>query len=544
MSLILRKNKGSKPTKEELDNNFKYLSILGKINTHSLNDTVLSNDTKYYKIKKNTDAWENIDGIYYNKLEYTDYDGQLYDIDVNYGYSYLAKINAHYQMSGKIYTDNYTSTLYTNTNYVESSKSFYIGSGFNNLVRDSIALPNGGFLIVGSFTKYNGVDVYRIAKLYSNGNLDLDFNKNIGAGFDGNANTICRQSDGKILIGGYFNNFNENYRHSIVRLNADGTEDVDFYSNLGTAFSGTINNITLFNNKILATGLFSLFNGNSVGNIVALNIDGTPYTTFNDNLDIGFDESVTTIDISQDNKIYIGGDFSHFKSNYRKCIVKLNFDGTEDIDFYNNMGTSFNSAVMNIHALQDGRLLTCGYFNSFNGNSVPNILMMFDDGTIDDSFMNNINFTLVGGFILKAISVNDKIYIGGLFDTTNTKSNFLVLDTTGNLNNTDYNMTNTDLISFNGVITTIILSSDKLLVCGGYNQLHSVNLNKICMLNSNGTNNTYTQSKYINTSTENMQLTTLNNKLYLSSMGNIEYSAYNITIYSTVGGSTGDISSS
>ena len=64
------------------------------------------------------------------------------------------------------------------------------------------------------------------------------------------------------------------------------------------------------------------------------------------------------------------------------------------------------------------------------------------------------------------------------------------------------------------------------------------------MLNSNGTNNTYTQSKYINTSTENMQLTTLNNKLYLSSMGNIEYSAYNITIYSTVGGSTGDISSS
>ena len=132
MSLILRKNKGSKPTKEELDNNFKYLSILGKINTHSLNDTVLSNDTKYYKIKKNTDAWENIDGIYYNKLEYTDYDGQLYDIDVNYGYSYLAKINAHYQMSGKIYTDNYTSTLYTNTNYVESSKSFYIGSGFNN----------------------------------------------------------------------------------------------------------------------------------------------------------------------------------------------------------------------------------------------------------------------------------------------------------------------------------------------------------------------------------------------------------------------------
>ena len=55
---------------------------------------------------------------------------------------------------------------------------------------------------------------------------------NIGTGFDGGdfdtVDTINIQPDGKILVGGYFTNYNGTTRNRIVRLNSNGSigEDI------------------------------------------------------------------------------------------------------------------------------------------------------------------------------------------------------------------------------------------------------------------------------------------------------------------------------
>ena len=64
-----------------------------------------------------------------------------------------------------------------------------------------------------------------------------------GTGFDSTVKKIVIQSDGKIIIGGYFSNFNGAAAKYLLRLNADGSRDAGFVT--GTGPNGIINTISL-----------------------------------------------------------------------------------------------------------------------------------------------------------------------------------------------------------------------------------------------------------------------------------------------------------
>ncbi|MFY8191458.1 MAG: delta-60 repeat domain-containing protein [Bacteroidia bacterium] len=96
---------------------------------------------------------------------------------------------------------------------------------------DKMALQaDGKILIIGNFTKYDGIEVGGIARLHSNGQLDTSFKTGLGFFVKINQlpNCIHIQNDGKILIGGRFNRYNTTYAINIVRLNQDGTADTNF----------------------------------------------------------------------------------------------------------------------------------------------------------------------------------------------------------------------------------------------------------------------------------------------------------------------------
>jgi len=138
------------------------------------------------------------------------------------------------------------------------------------------------FIVVNFIKDYT----FKVEANFSDGTEDAAFYTNLGTGFDNSVLTTSIQSDGDILIGGEFNYFNGNTRTGLVRLNSDGTEDTTFYTNLGTGFGGI----------------------------------------------------VRTISIQSDGDIIVGGDFSSFNDNIRFRLVRLNSDGTEDTDFYTNLG--------------------------------------------------------------------------------------------------------------------------------------------------------------------------------------------------------------
>jgi hypothetical protein len=98
--------------------------------------------------------------------------------------------------------------------------SFNPGSGFNmNVITTSIQ-ADGKIIVGGGFTAFNGTARNRIARLNVNGSLDTGFNP--GSGFvDVEVRTTSIQTDGKIIVGGNFVNYDGNCRHGIARLMGD-----------------------------------------------------------------------------------------------------------------------------------------------------------------------------------------------------------------------------------------------------------------------------------------------------------------------------------
>ncbi|MFU8844478.1 MAG: delta-60 repeat domain-containing protein [Bacteroidales bacterium] len=88
---------------------------------------------------------------------------------------------------------------------------------------------------------YDGTSRNRIARLNPDGSLDLTFNPVSGA--DDGVEVITLQSDGRILIGGHFTEYNGVSRNKIARINSNGNIDNSF--DPGTGMNGVVRSIAM-----------------------------------------------------------------------------------------------------------------------------------------------------------------------------------------------------------------------------------------------------------------------------------------------------------
>src|SRR5438105_4143434 len=109
--------------------------------------------------------------------------------------------------------------------------AFNTGIGANNSIHTTAIQLDGKIIIGGNFSNYNGRGRNSIARLNADGTLDGTFNP--GTGANAGVQTTAVQSDGKIIIGGYFSNYNGIGRNGIARLNADGSLDATFNPGTG-----------------------------------------------------------------------------------------------------------------------------------------------------------------------------------------------------------------------------------------------------------------------------------------------------------------------
>ncbi len=340
--------------------------------------------------------------------------------------------------------------------------SFDIGTGANGLIEQVLELPNGKVLICGNFTKFNGKDRSYVARLNTDGSVDLTF--------EAHPNYWVRhmavQSDGKVVIGGYFERVNDIPRSLIARLNPDGAIDTSFDPGTGATdiiAGGIDGNVTPFvfwldllpDGKILITGNFRNYNGESSTGLARLNADGTRDTSFQ--MGSGLDSWGRVIKLAANGQIYIGGWFTSYNGNNANRLVRINTDGTFDSTFMPYYGDA--TAVYSIVELADGKLITAGhakdadspfkevdrlntngsvdiawqgstnektetallsrngklllggYFNEADGSPRSGIARLNEDGTLDDDF-----FAQIDNFVWTIASAqNDKIYISGGF---------------------------------------------------------------------------------------------------------------------------------
>jgi uncharacterized delta-60 repeat protein len=359
--------------------------------------------------------------------------------------------------------------------------TFNIGTGFFGGNYYSLDFQTDGkMLIGGSFTSYKGITANRLIRLNSNGSIDTSFN--IGVGFNSGVIEPAIQSDGKILIAGDFTTFNGLVKNRLVRLNTDGLKDTTFnirnpsqtylpYTGFDTGGVGPIAVQT--DGKILVGGSFTTFNNVAQNRIIRLNTDGTKDATFN--VGTGFDSNVIQILLQPDGKILVTGPFNSYNGVAKKKLIRLNQDGSIDSSLI-----TFNSPDYAKIALQpDGKII----IGSFNGA----LSRLNPDGTNDVFFnvgsgLNNRVFKII-------IQPDNKILVGGSFTTYNGLSQLgLIRFNPDGSKDTSFNIGGIGIgnVSAGGVSDIAQQSDGKILICGGISNYNGTIQQGLIRLMSDG----------------------------------------------------------
>lgn len=190
--------------------------------------------------------------------------------------------------------------------------------------------PDGKVLIGGNFTSVGGVTRRGVARLNTDGTVDTSFvDPNLSGEFTfpASVNALVIQPDGKILVGGDFNLLDGQTirRRDVLRLNADGTLDTSFVDPVLSSgnFVYSVGGLFLQSDgKILMNGFFVSVGGVARNNYARLNANGTLDASF---FIPGF-RGTSFIDaaIQADGKIVIAGDFTFIGGQTRICVARLN----------------------------------------------------------------------------------------------------------------------------------------------------------------------------------------------------------------------------
>ena len=404
--------------------------------------------------------------------------------------------------------------------------SFNIGSGFNALaiMLGTKIQSDGKIVVFGNATSFNGTTVKKIARLNTDGTLDLTFNIT-GTGFNGSIPIQCMaiQSDGKIIVGGDFSQWNGiNGVNKIARLNSNGTFDPTF--NPGTGFNSTVNSISIQQDgKIITGGVFTAFNGITCNYIARINTNGTFDSSFNTGIGInsliysteiqldgkiivgggnnltrtarlntdgsldnnydpgnGHNNNVKTIAIQTDGKIILGGDFTTYNAFSRARISRSNADGARDATF--NPVAGFDNTVNCTARQTDGKIIAGGGFTIFNDYPSIRIVRLNADGSIDLTFNTGLGFN--GVVYSCAIQSDGKIIVGGDFTSYNgyAINRVIRLNTDGSID-----LSFNPLSGFNGIVYSIAIQNDgKIITAGAFTTLNGNTANRIARLNTDG----------------------------------------------------------
>jgi uncharacterized delta-60 repeat protein len=316
--------------------------------------------------------------------------------------------------------------------------------------------------------------------VFTAGTVDLSFPNGTTYGFDGDVNVIKKLANGKTLVGGdfayYYYNGDSYYSPYIIQLNADGTPDESFgvLNYGGSSFDDIVRCIDIQSDgKIIVGGQFSYYDidGNSwnMAHLIRLTSDGLYDSTFN--IGGGFNDTVISVVVQPDNKILAGGIFWLYNGEENWRIIRLQENGAKDYTFDTGLGIDYDDsgAVYSVVLQPDGKVLLGGEFYSYNNSTIGyNILRLNSDGSLDTSFITGDGFN--GTVSAIALQSDGKIIVGGNFyDSGYYNNNFLGYGGIVRLA-TDGNIDTKFGYGFDGysvIVSTILIQPDDKILVGG-----------------------------------------------------------------------------
>jgi uncharacterized delta-60 repeat protein len=273
-------------------------------------------------------------------------------------------------------------------------ESFSAGRGFDDAewIR-SIQVQDGGKLLIsGYFEDFNGVQRKHVARLNADGTTDSAFNAQVENQARGLPVLFSTQPDGKLLLFGSFETVAGRILPRLVRLHPEGTVDTSFSPYTGIANAAVYPRavLPLPDGKLLASGSWDV--GGSIS-------DGIARLDLNGKLDPSFEPIALPahshlMHLQPDGKVLVVSLIAYSGFPYAETqaqIVRLNSDGTLDTNFIPVVTDRGLGLYVNRLALQpDGKVLIAGNFSTINGIRRNLFARLNTDGSLDESFDPNL----------------------------------------------------------------------------------------------------------------------------------------------------------
>ena len=264
-----------------------------------------------------------------------------------------------------------------------------------------------------------------------------------------------------------------------------GGEDLDPTFNHGTGANDYVAATVLQpDGKILVGGAFTTYNGAARKCLVRLNQDGSLDTTFNQGTgpNGGVDTSVREIALQSDGKILVAGNFTTYDGAPRYQLARLNADGSLDASF--NPTPGVNGTVNDIVVEPGDKIILVGSFNTYAGVSRLGIARLNADGSLDTTFNPGTGTGPENSPTAVSLQADGKIIISGMFVSYNgtPRSGIARLNSDGSLDTSFNPGTGPD----RQILETAIQPDGKILIGGNFSSYNGASIERIARLNPDG----------------------------------------------------------
>lgn len=361
-----------------------------------------------------------------------------------------------------------------------------------------IMQPDGKLLVGGEFNKYDGVNnVSRLMRLNIDGSLDTSFDTGneliLNSGFNPiisgvvkycRVNSIAIQSDGKVLIGGIFDKYNNFISKGLVRLNSNGSIDLSYDMSKGIDGmendNNAVNDIILIQSGAIITqkqGISTYKEKYIVRNTFAINNSGDLKSNSSNNFD-----ATKIIKDSNGNALLVGrSSFTNQRglklTNPNGDIITnpnltLGFDWEDNVSFSTISMNNFQvESCFDAEIQPDGKIIVCGVFRNYNNTIANRIIRLNSDYTIDSSFNTGSGFNASYAVIRSIVLLQTgKIIVagslGGVYNGTSFSGNIIRLNSDGSFD------TSFNYIGSNSEILQIEAQSDGKIICSNGQRLN------------------------------------------------------------------------
>ena len=351
---------------------------------------------------------------------------------------------------------------------------------FDGMVSDLAIQPDGRLVVGGWFQQVSGVSRRGVARLNQDGTVDPTFDPGSGLDYSGGSfgsgwlNQLKLQADGKLLIAGIFNKVNGTNRNYVARLNANGSLDTGFDDGSGPVAGNVIGDVrglgVLADGRVIVGGGFTSLNGTACNGLARLNTNGTVDTTYQP----ASPGAGVPFGLQADGRlVYSGGD------NFARCI---NTDGTmtrTNVDGFTNLVfvVAANNLIRQVSALSGGGTMIGGSFTAVSGQSRRCLARLLPDGSLDSSFVPDLSlFTKPATvpYVYRFAVQSDGKVLTALKTYVSPAGNYLArLNADGTLD-TDFEPVRFAIPSGdNDTISAIAVQADHSIIVGG--QFQTVN---------------------------------------------------------------------